>query len=128
MIGWRLLFVFRLQDLHLLLVGGFQALGDQVLWDELGDGHTAVVKLLPYVVDTLHEDLSLLAFALKFLLQLWSLQELLLEVQLLVEIGLVVVDGGPHIVDPVSKRLEFELRDGYFFDGGMLELIAFISY
>lgn len=110
------------------MVGGFQALGNEVLWDELGDGHAAVVQFLPYVVDTLHEHLSLLAFALKFLLQLWSLQELLLEVQLLVEIGLVVVDGGPHIVDPVSKRLEFELRDGDFFDGGVLELIALISY
>lgn len=109
------------------MVGGFQALWDQVLWDELGDGHTAVVQFLPYVVDILHEDLSLLAFALKFFLQLWSLQEFLLEVQLLVEIGLVVVDGGPHIVDPVSKRLEFQLGDGDFFDGGVLELIALVG-
>lgn len=39
----------------------------------------------------------------------------------------MVVDGCPHIVDPVSKRLELQLGDGDFFDGGVLEFIALVG-
>lgn len=128
MAHWKVILHLCLHHLDFLLVTGLKTLWNQVIWDKIRQRNISMIDLLSEVVDGLHQHFSLLSIRLELLFEFWSLQQFLFEVQLPIEIGSVIAQSTPNIIDTISEPFQFLSGNWQFFNDGMFEPFFLESY